>query len=308
MRRSPRSGADEAEPRRGWWTGVLVRVLTPELGDSRRRAPTAARRAWTADAGLAAGGRTAGGSIAAHVSGAIPAIDPRVWRVVGTPLVEATGSGALDGETIAVKDLFEIAGQQVGGGVPGLPRRGRARRRRPRLPLARCSRRELRSPGSPGPTSSPTASPGSTRTTGPRRTSPCPGPFPEARRADPPPPSPSARRRSVSPRTPLDRSACLPRTRGSGVCGPRHGAVPVGRAAAARAVLRHGRLARPETFPRFDGSPASDCPRTAPPFRRRSPSRLHCSPLSMSRSARRSGPASASWSATGASPCRSRCR
>lgn len=55
---------------------------------------------------------------AAHVSAPAPAIDPRIWRIVGTPLVTATAGGVLDGETVAVKDLFSIAGHRVGAGVP----------------------------------------------------------------------------------------------------------------------------------------------------------------------------------------------
>ncbi|KAA1400387.1 AtzH-like domain-containing protein [Aeromicrobium ginsengisoli] len=55
---------------------------------------------------------------AAHVSVAAPAFDPRIWRVVGDPLVPKTGSGALDGETVAVKDLYAVAGQRVGAGNP----------------------------------------------------------------------------------------------------------------------------------------------------------------------------------------------
>ncbi|MFH5821139.1 AtzH-like domain-containing protein [Georgenia sp. AZ-5] len=55
---------------------------------------------------------------AAHVSAPAPAIDPAVWRVVGDPLVGATGAGALSGLTVAVKDVFAVAGHAVGGGVP----------------------------------------------------------------------------------------------------------------------------------------------------------------------------------------------
>lgn len=55
---------------------------------------------------------------AAHVSIPAPALDTRIWRVVGDPLVEATGSGVLDGQTVAVKDLFAVAGQRIGGGTP----------------------------------------------------------------------------------------------------------------------------------------------------------------------------------------------
>ncbi|SDD46661.1 AtzH-like domain-containing protein [Nocardioides lianchengensis] len=55
---------------------------------------------------------------AAHVSVPPPALDTRVWRLVGDPLVPATGSGALDGESVAVKDLYAVAGQRVGAGNP----------------------------------------------------------------------------------------------------------------------------------------------------------------------------------------------
>lgn len=55
---------------------------------------------------------------AAHVSLPAPAITSTVWRTVGTPLVAPTGSGPLDGQTVAVKDLFALEGHAVGGGVP----------------------------------------------------------------------------------------------------------------------------------------------------------------------------------------------
>jgi len=44
--------------------------------------------------------------------------DPRIWRVVGDPLAAPTGSGPLDGETVAVKDLFEVEGHALGLGNP----------------------------------------------------------------------------------------------------------------------------------------------------------------------------------------------
>jgi amidase len=47
-----------------------------------------------------------------------PAFDTSVWRVVGAPLAPALGHGPLDGFGVAVKDLFAVAGQPVGGGVP----------------------------------------------------------------------------------------------------------------------------------------------------------------------------------------------
>ncbi|MCF6743434.1 DUF3225 domain-containing protein [Blastococcus sp. KM273128] len=55
---------------------------------------------------------------AAHVSVAPPALDTRVWRVVGDPLVRPTGSGPLTGQTVAVKDLYAVAGHPVGAGNP----------------------------------------------------------------------------------------------------------------------------------------------------------------------------------------------
>jgi Asp-tRNA(Asn)/Glu-tRNA(Gln) amidotransferase A subunit family amidase len=47
-----------------------------------------------------------------------PAFDRSVWRVVGAPLAAALGRGPLDGYGVAVKDVFAVAGQPVGGGVP----------------------------------------------------------------------------------------------------------------------------------------------------------------------------------------------
>ena len=41
-----------------------------------------------------------------------------IWRVVGGPLVAGAASGRLRGESVAVKDLFEVAGFAVGAGVP----------------------------------------------------------------------------------------------------------------------------------------------------------------------------------------------
>jgi hypothetical protein len=55
---------------------------------------------------------------AAHVAVSPPAFDRRVWRVVGDPLTEHTGTGTLSGETVAVKDLYAVAGQRIGAGNP----------------------------------------------------------------------------------------------------------------------------------------------------------------------------------------------
>lgn len=54
----------------------------------------------------------------AHVSVAAPALDTRIWRVVGNPLVPGAESGPLTGQSVAVKDLFAVAGHRVGAGNP----------------------------------------------------------------------------------------------------------------------------------------------------------------------------------------------
>jgi len=60
---------------------------------------------------------------AAHVSLPAPAVNSTVWRVVGTPLVAGTAAEGraaqgLASQTVAVKDLFAVAGHAIGGGVP----------------------------------------------------------------------------------------------------------------------------------------------------------------------------------------------
>lgn len=55
---------------------------------------------------------------AAHVSAPPRALDPRIWRIVGEPLLGPTASGPLDGHTIAVKDLIAVEGFAIGVGVP----------------------------------------------------------------------------------------------------------------------------------------------------------------------------------------------
>ncbi len=58
----------------------------------------------------------------AHVMVGQPAFDRRVWRVLGAPLVPAPavarGQGPLAGHSVAVKDLFAVAGQRIGAGSP----------------------------------------------------------------------------------------------------------------------------------------------------------------------------------------------
>ena len=65
---------------------------------------------------------------AAHVALPAPAVAGSIWRVVGNPLVGTPLAGAprvagadgrpLAGETVAVKDLFAVAGYAIGAGVP----------------------------------------------------------------------------------------------------------------------------------------------------------------------------------------------
>ena len=55
---------------------------------------------------------------AAHVSAAPAAFDRRVWRELGDPLVAGATQGPLAGESVAVKDLFAVAGHPIGAGNP----------------------------------------------------------------------------------------------------------------------------------------------------------------------------------------------
>lgn len=54
----------------------------------------------------------------AHVAAGAPAFDRRIWRVVGDPLVPGADQGPLSGQTVAVKDLYALAGQRIGAGSP----------------------------------------------------------------------------------------------------------------------------------------------------------------------------------------------
>ena len=54
----------------------------------------------------------------AHVTGRPRAVDRSIWRVLGDPLVRGAGAGGLSGVRVAVKDLFDVAGQVVGAGNP----------------------------------------------------------------------------------------------------------------------------------------------------------------------------------------------
>jgi amidase len=54
----------------------------------------------------------------AHVSLPTPAVNGTIWRIVGTPLVRGRDTAELASQTVAVKDLFDVAGFAVGAGVP----------------------------------------------------------------------------------------------------------------------------------------------------------------------------------------------
>lgn len=55
---------------------------------------------------------------AAHVTARAQALDRSVWRSVGDPLFQGAWEGPLAGLTVAVKDLFAIAGYRIGAGNP----------------------------------------------------------------------------------------------------------------------------------------------------------------------------------------------
>ena len=81
---------------------------------------------WRRDPDAGPGGARSWRIASAQVQASPPAIDRRVWRVVDEPLVsgsrgdDPTGTAppALSGETVAVKDLFAVAGHAIGAGVP----------------------------------------------------------------------------------------------------------------------------------------------------------------------------------------------
>ncbi|WP_200807352.1 AtzH-like domain-containing protein [Demequina sp. NBRC 110053] len=66
--------------------------------------------------------------VAAHVSAPPPAMDTRIWRVLGSPLVTGAQDGALAGVSVAVKDVFAVAGHRIGAGVPAYLAEGRGQR------------------------------------------------------------------------------------------------------------------------------------------------------------------------------------
>ncbi len=55
---------------------------------------------------------------AAHVAPRTPPLDRSIWRSVGDPFLQGAWEGALAGLTVAVKDVFAIAGFRIGAGNP----------------------------------------------------------------------------------------------------------------------------------------------------------------------------------------------
>jgi amidase len=65
---------------------------------------------------VVAAGSGGGANTTASADASGSDFDATVWREYGSPLIEPTGSGPLDDETIAVKDLYAIKGQLIGAG------------------------------------------------------------------------------------------------------------------------------------------------------------------------------------------------
>lgn len=52
------------------------------------------------------------------MTGTAQDVDRSIWREIGAPLVAGSGAGPLAGETVAVKDLYAVAGHRIGAGNP----------------------------------------------------------------------------------------------------------------------------------------------------------------------------------------------
>lgn len=57
-------------------------------------------------------------AVPASVADAPQPMDSAIWRVVGDPLVAGSATGPLRGSSVAVKDLFAVAGHAIGAGNP----------------------------------------------------------------------------------------------------------------------------------------------------------------------------------------------
>jgi cytosine/adenosine deaminase-related metal-dependent hydrolase/Asp-tRNA(Asn)/Glu-tRNA(Gln) amidotransferase A subunit family amidase len=67
---------------------------------------------------VSVGGEGTASGDADAAEGEHPAFDTSIWRVIGSPLVPATEEGPLSGLSLAVKDIFAVAGQRIGLGNP----------------------------------------------------------------------------------------------------------------------------------------------------------------------------------------------
>ena len=116
--------ADQRVPRRARWSAAAPHRGDPRAGGRRR--PRAgrrghrarARRPRAADPALGAGRRR----VAGHRAPTSPSRRRRSTRgsggSSGTRCCPPTGTGPLSGESVAVKDLYAVAGQRVGAGNP----------------------------------------------------------------------------------------------------------------------------------------------------------------------------------------------
>ena len=226
-RAARRPRPDQRVPRR-----PRRRPAAPDRADpraDRRRRPRArhrghrarARRPRPADPALGAAPPTAGGSRAAHVAVPAPALDTRIWRLVGDPLVAADRQRPARRRERRRQGPVRRRRAARRRRQPGLARRGAHRAgARPRGRAAARGRRR-RARASPAPTSSPTRLAGTNAHYGTPPNPKAPlrisggstSGLGDAR-------SRSATRRSASAPTPAARSGCPRRTRASTASGP----------------------------------------------------------------------------------------
>lgn len=106
--------------------GPAFAVLVAEItrADGGRGLQTQVWVAVPDDSGPGPGGQSRWRVAAAHVSGSPPPAPgvevstAAVWRIRGEPLVAGADQGPLRGLTVAVKDLFAVAGHRAGAGNP----------------------------------------------------------------------------------------------------------------------------------------------------------------------------------------------
>ena len=202
------------------------------------------RRDGAADARCGSWPTGAGASPRRTSPGRTPSFDRSVWRTVGDPLYRARSRVRCSGAPSRSRTCSTFAAIASAPATrPGCAEAAREREHAPAV-LDAARGAAPRCAASPRPTSSRTRSPAPTRTTAPRPTAPCPARCPAARPADRPRRSPPGRPTSGSA-TDTAGSIRVPASY-QGLWGLRttHGRSR-GRAAAARADFRHGRLADP---------------------------------------------------------------